>query len=170
MDMMTELNLLNSKGMVDAFEYVKSQKELWDKKMHIFNVLNLANELERWKKENFEEIFKIANVHLYDSIVGDYNKVIRFNIDWIDGKNHYHDTPEFHPHYGVLHDLCEQFKLFNPSYVKFPFKEIISLNDNITEKVLSVMLSDELSAILDYNQMQLELDRPKKENTKKAKM
>ncbi len=170
MDMIHELKLLNSKGMSDAFEYVKSQKELWDKKMHIFNVLNLAHELEKWKTENFSDKFKIESIHLYSSIVGDHNPVIRFNLDWSDGKNHYHDMPDFQPHYAIVHDLCKQFHLYNPDYVKQPFKEVISLNDNITQRILDFMLSDELRTIFDYNKMHLELDNSNTENSKKIKL
>jgi hypothetical protein len=170
MDLSNELKLLNSNGIDNTIEYIKRQKDLWDKKMHIFNVLAVVNELEKWKTEKVFDMFQIQEVYLYSTQLNEDKKLVRFNLNWNDGKNHYHDMPDFHPYYQNLDKLLKEFNIYNLKYSNDSFKLYITANDKMKEKILDVMLSNDLKVSFEYNELHSELENGKENINKKFKL
>lgn len=173
MDIINELKLGNLEtNFQDAMNYIEEQKELLEKKSHIFKVIRLANMIEKLNKDGLFSSHKITSInmcHYYNNFNGNYIRFEFFNDEQevesrIDGKyiEPYIETTEY----------FDNLDGFDEKYISNEdFETEITLKGNIKKQIFSVLLSQELQTILDYSEMQIELENKKTiDVSKKIKM
>jgi predicted RNA-binding protein with PIN domain len=157
MDIITELKLGNTENnFLNSLIYIEEQQELWNKKAHIFNIINLVNRIEQTNNEGLFEAQNIAFIeilHKYNSHSGNFVTLNFLNqnkeqIPNVDREVYNKLSPYFAPLDG-----------FNDKYIeKSDFELSIDLKQNIKEQIFNVLLSAELKNVIEYSQMQIELE------------
>jgi hypothetical protein len=161
MDIIKELKLGSiENNFVDSLSYIEEQQNLWNKKSHIFKVISLINRLEQVKNDGLfdeHEIEFIEILHKYNSPNGNFIKFNFFNADKEEVASLNHGV--YNEVYNKLVSYFDALDGFNEEYIgKRDFELNVNLNKNIKEQILSVLLSQELKTVVEFSQMQIELE------------
>jgi hypothetical protein len=143
-----------------------------EKKLHIFKVISLADKIEQAIETGYFNEPKVEAL----TFVLDYNDFIYLEIGYYltnddqtlfsenDNKIYYEKPISF------FTDLFKEMGKFKAELTSENHEpDELKLEIGIKDKILDILLSDELKKILEYNKMQLELPT-NKNNTKKSKM
>jgi hypothetical protein len=170
MDLINELELMNTKGIDGAINQVKEQKDLWDKKLHVLNALNLINALEELAKENFFEKHGIAQMRLY-TIIHYSGTSIKFGM-FDDNSKQLQITDEEANTiiYEQLERLFCEFDGFNSHNIKGDFDIFLNAKGNIRKNILDNILSEELQKTLKYSEMQMDIPQKEESINKRPKI
>jgi len=171
-----DLNNENINKFVKDIEF--QQHELL-KKAHLLKVVNFANEVEKLIKTN---IFFDYNIYFFEAYwdrpIGSSNIKLSFLIQDKSKKrmNVIDESNLLIKPFAKISGLVDQLNWFKPEFIKQSALEltlediIIEIKPGIKDKILDILLSNELKSILNYNKMQNELVTSHLNIDKKFKM
>ncbi len=157
MDISKELLQLNNNKdeLKNILEKFRKEQIIAEQKNHIFNVINLAGEIKELAPVLIEAG---CDVILMINCDGRRNYSIelapRNNEDRLAVRD---KKQNFLPWFRQLLDITPDFKI-NNEYTNDFTQQKIYLNSNLEEQIYDTLLSKELKAILDYNQLNLQIN------------
>jgi hypothetical protein len=181
MDIKTELMQIESdNSSIDKLvQDIEFQENELLKKAHILKIVALANKIESMIKTDLFTEYKVDFLEIYwENLVGSDKTKLGFCI--LD-KNKQR-LPPLNGNHGFIKPFAAIMKetdklgFFKQSFLKEdalelkPQDMIIELKLGIKDKLLNVLLSNELKKVLEYNKMQLEVPNNNESNSKKLKM
>lgn len=181
MDITSELTEIDSNNLsVDKFlKDIEAQQYELFKKAHLLKVINFSNEVEKLVKTNIFKNYGIYFIEVYwDRPMGSNNIKVSFlmqdknnkRMNVLDGNNGLIKP------FSNISILADKLNWFKPEFVKESALElnpkdiILDAKLGIKDKLLDILLSNELQSILNYNKMQNELGNSNSNNDKKLKM
>ncbi len=162
-----ELNL--SDDLDSVVKNLDLQQEELNKKMHIFKFMRFADSIAKLKDmEDFKQlgIESGAVGYGYDNSEDEHFAVLFF----FDQKG-----IRLNPHNDKnLRSACKFPGNFNLGYINHELRVdklyYFNFNDNIKKKLIDLFLSEELKAILEYNEIDNELSNKNRVDSKKHKL
>lgn len=164
MNVIDELKRINSEGYGGFFDYAMEQKEIWEKKLHIIKVVNVANEIDNVIKDGFFKAKGINSItieicykgkhYYYFSMYDNGQKVNLTDEIGLDPE----PVAKIRTALNELHGL-------NLDYVGENFNQHVDINSsNVRDIILNMLLSKDLKTILDFSEMQCEIKDNEVEN------
>jgi hypothetical protein len=177
MDIIKELkNLKTDKnGLNQIIQNIEFEKEELNKKLYLLIVINLAERLEEFISTDLFKSSKISYIEIIPSFDNFNEKNFYINSRFLkedktafQGKilNDDRILENLHTMFKEVSEVS--FNLVNPKVIKND--QILKFELGIGEKILDIFLSDDLKAIYQYNQMQIELPDNNKEKLVKPKV
>lgn len=172
MDIINELEIGNiENNFQDAIEYIEQQKEIWEKKSYIFNVIRLVNVIKQLHNEGMFELHNIEFINLLHKYNGTNGNCIGFEFyNSEEDINIIFDGKYIEP-YNKIANYFDALDKFNEDYIQEQDFEVgIILRDDIKKQIFNVLLSQELRTAIGYSEMQLELENGSTHQMKKLKL
>lgn len=156
MDLINEAESMKSGGVKSTIKILKSQKAILEEKLHLFNVVNLAQEVENLKNEGFFESHEIEYLRIY-SIFGSVPDSMSFSLcDSRYQKCNGTIDADFYSKKTIIENLVNEIDISKINNAQ-DFNYHFSINGNIKEKIFEKMLSDELRKSFEYIEIHTQL-------------
>lgn len=175
MDIKNELKeiTLNSDSVNEVIKSIMDEQEKLEKKLHLFNIISLADKIEKFVEEGYFDNPKVISLNL----VFDFQNYIYFstgfflkdednNILSMDDNKIYYEKPML-----FFKEIFSDLGWFKVNFMSEDHepKELI-LEIGIKDKILDIFLSEELKSIYEYNKMQIDLPDDNISSAKKIKV
>lgn len=171
MDLTNELILMKNSNIDNAIKHIEQQKDIWEQKLHVFNVINLVTELEKLRETDFFEKYEAAQLRVYSTHSNNLNK-IRFSLHRGSSNNFDNQIvvikgTEGYSQHKQITKLFHNLDDFNVKNIAQPFNIYLDVKESFKQPLLNMLLSDELGKILEHSEMHVEV--APKENVSKSK-
>jgi hypothetical protein len=169
MDIIKELELVkNSDGeLKNVLKYIREERELWNKKLYIFKIIEVADDIESLIKEGVFKDHSIEHILIYHDAGGEID--FSFHNEAKSKINPTVALRYFSP-YKTLSTIFARERELYQQYITENIKVFIDLKENIQEQVVNALLPEELKTILKYSEMNLEIPNKEESVTKRPKI
>jgi hypothetical protein len=138
---------------------IESQKNELKKKSHILKILSISNQMEDFVKKDFFKKANINEIRLY--ITQDYDNGPLYQFELINEKeplSYHNNDEEYIKVFDTLENLFSQITEFDHDFTNHELQnESIELKTGISDRLVNLLLSDELLKALNYNLIKIEL-------------
>jgi thymidine kinase len=170
----------DSGHIINTIEKLYVQQEETKKQLYLFKVLNLVHKFEDMIKNNIFEKAGICTADMSISVNEDIGNIIRLSPYDKDGL--YVDDCYYAPNKGIvsiqevveINDLFLTLNGLNREHINEDFKNNkvyhLTIEEGCTKIIQDALLSKELKTIIEYSEMQVELNNKNENANKKMKM